>query len=324
MRVIDWPDAAVRGAAAPGATSSSSTGPNRRCAGPAVARADRRSGPPARRRRRGHARRDARAGVAPPARSRPRTATQRSLAQEVGPLRPDYAGPTGTQTIVQRALGDGRASRASGCGSRCRSTSRVHRRRPRSARCWRGWPSCTASTSTSARSTRAVRGVLGTRRRRARGPPRRARRSSTGSIARHRRVDGRRARRRDRALPAFPIRRSRANLRETMSQYVSRSMRSRCRRSAPTSWSSASRTAPARCRRCRASRRSSCCGRPTTATSFLVYTRWRSQEDFDAWLNSQAFQHGHKRSTAARARSGTGSELWSFDVVQHEEASRAA
>jgi proteasome assembly chaperone (PAC2) family protein len=34
------------------------------------------------------------------------TATSRSLAQEVGPLRPDYAGPTGMQTIVQRALGD--------------------------------------------------------------------------------------------------------------------------------------------------------------------------------------------------------------------------
>jgi hypothetical protein len=33
------------------------------------------------------------------------TATSRSLAQEIGPLRPDYAGPTGTQTIVQHALG---------------------------------------------------------------------------------------------------------------------------------------------------------------------------------------------------------------------------
>ena len=26
----------------------------------------------------------------------------------------------------------------------------------------------------------------------------------------------------------------------------------------------------------------------------LVYTRWRTHADFDAWLNSQAFQHGHK------------------------------
>ena len=26
---------------------------------------------------------------------------------------------------------------------------------------------------------------------------------------------------------------------------------------------------------------------------FLVYTRWRSEEDFQTWLNSQAFQQGH-------------------------------
>jgi len=34
------------------------------------------------------------------------TATHRSLAQELAPLRATYAGPTGLQTIVQRALGD--------------------------------------------------------------------------------------------------------------------------------------------------------------------------------------------------------------------------
>jgi PAC2 family len=34
------------------------------------------------------------------------TATSRSLAQEVGTLRADYAGPTGMQTVVQHALGD--------------------------------------------------------------------------------------------------------------------------------------------------------------------------------------------------------------------------
>jgi hypothetical protein len=34
------------------------------------------------------------------------TATHRSLAQELSPLRMGYAGPTGLQTIVQRALGD--------------------------------------------------------------------------------------------------------------------------------------------------------------------------------------------------------------------------
>ena len=52
---------------------------------------------------------------------------------------------------------------------------------------------------------------------------------------------------------------------------------------------------------------------------FLVYTRWESQEAFDNWLNSQSFGRGH----AGHAKGGpvsTGSELWSFDVVQHEEA----
>ena len=52
---------------------------------------------------------------------------------------------------------------------------------------------------------------------------------------------------------------------------------------------------------------------------FLVYTRWSTQTDFDNWLSGQAFQQGH----AAHAKGGpvsTGSELWSFDVVQHEEA----
>jgi hypothetical protein len=34
------------------------------------------------------------------------SATQRSLAQELVPGRPDYAGPTGLQTVVLRALGD--------------------------------------------------------------------------------------------------------------------------------------------------------------------------------------------------------------------------
>jgi heme oxygenase (mycobilin-producing) len=52
---------------------------------------------------------------------------------------------------------------------------------------------------------------------------------------------------------------------------------------------------------------------------FLVYTRWRTQEDFDAWLHSQAFQQGHKAHNT-QGPAGTGSELWSFDVVQEERA----
>ena len=34
------------------------------------------------------------------------TAATRAVAQEVGPVRPDYEGPTGFQTVVQQALGD--------------------------------------------------------------------------------------------------------------------------------------------------------------------------------------------------------------------------
>lgn len=50
---------------------------------------------------------------------------------------------------------------------------------------------------------------------------------------------------------------------------------------------------------------------------YLVYTRWASQADFDAWVQSPAFAHGH------RAHHGEGpvsnqSELWSYDVVQSE------
>jgi heme-degrading monooxygenase HmoA len=52
---------------------------------------------------------------------------------------------------------------------------------------------------------------------------------------------------------------------------------------------------------------------------FLVYTRWRSQADFEAWVSSPAFEHGH-RGHQTGGPVGTASELWSFDVVQHEEA----
>jgi heme oxygenase (mycobilin-producing) len=60
--------------------------------------------------------------------------------------------------------------------------------------------------------------------------------------------------------------------------------------------------------------------RPTDGRDvFLVYTRWRSQQDFDNWVNSPAFQHGH-RAHSTDGPVGTGSELWAFDVVQHEDA----
>jgi heme-degrading monooxygenase HmoA len=59
--------------------------------------------------------------------------------------------------------------------------------------------------------------------------------------------------------------------------------------------------------------------RPSDArTTFLVYTRWASEEAFQAWADSAAFQRGH-RGHETQGPVSSHSELWSFDVVQHEE-----
>lgn len=52
---------------------------------------------------------------------------------------------------------------------------------------------------------------------------------------------------------------------------------------------------------------------------YLVYTRWESQEAFDAWVESSAFQRGHAAHTAQGPVSSQ-SELWSFEVIQSEVA----
>ncbi len=58
--------------------------------------------------------------------------------------------------------------------------------------------------------------------------------------------------------------------------------------------------------------------RPTDGRdTYLVYTRWRSEEDFDAWVSSPAFEHGH-RAHHAQGPVSSHSELWAFDVAQHE------
>lgn len=55
---------------------------------------------------------------------------------------------------------------------------------------------------------------------------------------------------------------------------------------------------------------------------FLVYTRWESEAAFNAWLESPAFQHGHRHHNAPKGEGGgpvgSASELWSFDVMQSE------
>jgi heme-degrading monooxygenase HmoA len=50
----------------------------------------------------------------------------------------------------------------------------------------------------------------------------------------------------------------------------------------------------------------------------LVVTRWRSEEDFQAWLKSADFTAGHAQHRT-QGPVGTGSELWSFDLLEREE-----
>ncbi|GIH78681.1 antibiotic biosynthesis monooxygenase family protein [Planobispora longispora] len=79
--------------------------------------------------------------------------------------------------------------------------------------------------------------------------------------------------------------------------------------------------------------------RPVEGTDrYMVYTRWRSEEDFTRWTESQAFQRGHAQAAAEAGAQGhghgaaagqghghghghggpaaSGSEIWSFEVVQ--------
>ncbi|MFB7392588.1 antibiotic biosynthesis monooxygenase family protein [Streptomyces sp. NPDC056191] len=66
--------------------------------------------------------------------------------------------------------------------------------------------------------------------------------------------------------------------------------------------------------------------RPVEGTDqYLVYTRWRSEEDFQAWMNgSMKAAHGGGGAGGEGAGEGgerprpaaSGSTLWSFEVVQ--------
>jgi heme-degrading monooxygenase HmoA len=56
--------------------------------------------------------------------------------------------------------------------------------------------------------------------------------------------------------------------------------------------------------------------RPTDdRTTWLVYTRWRDEESFAAWMASRAFQQGHTQQREG-GPVATGSELWSYRVEQ--------
>lgn len=49
----------------------------------------------------------------------------------------------------------------------------------------------------------------------------------------------------------------------------------------------------------------------------LVVTRWRSEDDFRAWVESSDFAAGHSQHRE-RGPVGTSSELWSFDVLERK------
>ena len=60
--------------------------------------------------------------------------------------------------------------------------------------------------------------------------------------------------------------------------------------------------------------------RPADGTRYLVYTRWRAREDFDAWMKSTYFSEGHRQHSHEGPVSSE-SEVWSFEVLQGEYAS---
>ena len=63
--------------------------------------------------------------------------------------------------------------------------------------------------------------------------------------------------------------------------------------------------------------------RPVEGTSdYLVYTRWRSEADFVAWRESQAFGQGHAQASdrpEGQKPAATGSTIWAFEVVQSSD-----
>jgi len=62
--------------------------------------------------------------------------------------------------------------------------------------------------------------------------------------------------------------------------------------------------------------------RPVEGESrYFVYTRWASEEDFQAWVDSQDFAHGHGSADGSEAPKrppvSQGADLLAFEVVEH-------
>jgi heme-degrading monooxygenase HmoA len=52
-------------------------------------------------------------------------------------------------------------------------------------------------------------------------------------------------------------------------------------------------------------------------TRYFVYTRWESEDDFRAWVESSAFTRGHAQATKdSKGTVAHGSALMEFEVVQ--------
>jgi heme-degrading monooxygenase HmoA len=58
--------------------------------------------------------------------------------------------------------------------------------------------------------------------------------------------------------------------------------------------------------------------RPVEGTDqYLVYTRWSTKDDFEAWQSSRAFEAGHQGASrpTGDGPAATGSSIWGFEVV---------
>ncbi len=55
--------------------------------------------------------------------------------------------------------------------------------------------------------------------------------------------------------------------------------------------------------------------RPTEGNTWYVYTRWASEEAFQAWVESPEFARGHAQSSSGEKPVAHGAELLSFEVA---------
>ncbi len=60
--------------------------------------------------------------------------------------------------------------------------------------------------------------------------------------------------------------------------------------------------------------------RPTGGESrYFVYTRWASEQDFQAWVQSPEFIRGHAQAARDRGTVAHGAALMEFEVIQKVE-----